>query len=54
MVTPADLIDRDAAKEVLFRLRLMHPAITVVRAHSGRSRAGAFGHLGPVPDGGEG
>ncbi|GGY96694.1 hypothetical protein GCM10010343_22920 [Streptomyces avidinii] len=30
MVTPADMTDRDAAKEVLFRLRLMHPEITIV------------------------
>src|SRR5690242_18621195 len=35
MVTPADMTDRDAAKEVLFRPRLMHPEITVVRADSG-------------------
>lgn len=35
MVTPADMTDRDAAKEVLFRLRLMHPEITIVRADSG-------------------
>lgn len=34
MVTPADLTDRDAAKEVLFCLRLMHPEITVVWADS--------------------
>lgn len=34
MVTPADLADRDAAKEVLFRLRLMHPEITIVWADS--------------------
>lgn len=34
MVTPADLTDRDAAKEVLFRLRLMHPEITIVWADS--------------------
>ncbi len=27
MVTPADMIDRNAAMEVLFRLRLMHPEI---------------------------
>lgn len=26
-VTPADMTDRDAAKEILFRLRLMHPVI---------------------------
>lgn len=35
MVTPADVTDRDAAKEVLFRLRLMHPEITIVWADSG-------------------
>ncbi|MEU1056958.1 transposase [Streptomyces sp. NPDC005876] len=35
MVTPADTTDRDAAKEVLFRLRLMHPEITIVWADSG-------------------
>ncbi|MFC9608730.1 IS5 family transposase [Streptomyces niveus] len=34
MVTPASLTDRDAAKELLFRLRLMHPEITVVWADS--------------------
>lgn len=34
MVTPADVSDRDAAKQVLFRLRLMHPEITVVWAGS--------------------
>lgn len=34
MVTPADVTDRDAAKEVLFRLRLMHPEITLVWADS--------------------
>jgi len=28
MVTPVSLTDRDAAKELLFRLRLMHPEIT--------------------------
>lgn len=32
MVTPADMTDRDAAKEVLFRLRLMHPEITIAWA----------------------
>ena len=32
MVTPADLHDSAAAKEVLFRLRLMHPQITIVWA----------------------
>lgn len=56
MVTPADMTDRDAAKEVLFRLRLMHPEITIVWADSGY--AGQLGtwakkHLGltlkPVP-----
>jgi transposase len=34
MVTPASLTDRDAAKELLFRLRLMHPEITIVWADS--------------------
>jgi hypothetical protein len=29
MVTPADMTDRNAAREVLFRLRLMHPEITI-------------------------
>ncbi|MFE2070400.1 transposase [Streptomyces sp. NPDC059467] len=29
------MTDRDAAKEVLFRLRLMHPEITIVGADSG-------------------
>lgn len=31
---PVDLHDSAAAKEVLFRLRLMHPEITIVRADS--------------------
>lgn len=35
MVTPADMTDRDAAKEILFRPRLMHPEITVAWADSG-------------------
>ncbi|MGF1431910.1 IS5 family transposase [Kitasatospora sp. LaBMicrA B282] len=34
MVTPADLQDRDAAREILFRLRLTHPEITLVWADS--------------------
>lgn len=34
MVTPADITDRNAAKEVLFRLWLMHPEITIVWADS--------------------
>ncbi|EMF52364.1 hypothetical protein SBD_6886 [Streptomyces bottropensis ATCC 25435] len=34
MVTPADMTDRNAAKEVLFRLRLMHPGIIIVWAGS--------------------
>ncbi|HWU08981.1 MAG TPA: IS5 family transposase [Streptomyces sp.] len=34
MVTPASLTDRDAAKELLLRLRLMHPEITIVWADS--------------------
>lgn len=33
-VTPADLHDAAAAKEVLFRLCLMHPEITIVWAGS--------------------
>ncbi|MGW6360130.1 IS5 family transposase [Streptomyces sp. NPDC055092] len=32
MVTPADVHDSVAAREVLFRLRLMHPEITIVWA----------------------
>lgn len=32
MVTPADMHDSVAAREVLFRLRLMHPEITIVWA----------------------
>lgn len=43
MVTPADMTDRDAAKEVLFRLRLVHPAITIVWADS--AYAGKLGSL---------
>ncbi|MEV5598959.1 IS5 family transposase [Streptomyces sp. NPDC052496] len=35
MVTPADMSDRDAAREVLWRLRLTHPQITQVWADSG-------------------
>lgn len=34
MVTPADVTDRDAAKEALFRLHLMHPEIAIVWADS--------------------
>ncbi|MFJ3439512.1 IS5 family transposase [Streptomyces cyaneofuscatus] len=34
MVTPASLSDRDAAKEILFRLRLTRPEITIVWADS--------------------
>lgn len=33
--SPAHATDRDAAKEVLFRLRLMHPEYTIVWADSG-------------------
>ena len=39
MVTPADLHDSQAAQEVLHRLRLMHPEITIVwadRASAGK------------------
>jgi transposase len=32
MVTPADMHDSIAAREALFRLRLMHPEITIVWA----------------------
>lgn len=35
MVTAADVQDRDAAKEILFRLHLMHPEIATVWADSG-------------------
>ena len=31
------MTDRDAAKEILFRLRLMHPEITIVWADSGHA-----------------
>jgi transposase len=34
LVTPADVTDRDAAREVLFRLHLMHPEIAIVWADS--------------------
>ncbi len=34
MVTPASLSDRDATKEMLCRLRLTHPEITIVWADS--------------------
>lgn len=34
MVTPADMQDRDAACELLWRLRLIHPEITQVWADS--------------------
>ncbi|MFF0465791.1 IS5 family transposase [Streptomyces mexicanus] len=48
MVTPADLHDSAAAKEVLFRLRLMHPEITIVwadRAYAGKLVTWAKRHL---------
>lgn len=48
MVTPADLHDSAAAKEVLFRLRLMHPEITIVwadSAHAGRLVTWSKKHL---------
>lgn len=35
LVTPADMTDREAAKEMLFRLQQMHPDITIVWADSG-------------------
>lgn len=34
MVTPADMTDRDAAREMLWRLRLTHPQLTQVWADS--------------------
>lgn len=34
MVTPADVTDRDGAKEAFFRLHLMHPEIAIVWADS--------------------
>lgn len=34
MVTPADMADRDCARDLLFRLRLTHPEITLVWADS--------------------
>ncbi|MFB9628555.1 transposase, partial [Nonomuraea helvata] len=34
MVTPADTADRDCARDLLFRLRLTHPEITLVWADS--------------------
>ncbi|WP_097977623.1 IS5 family transposase [Streptomyces sp. gb14] len=48
MVTPADLHDSAAAKEVLFRLRLTHPEITIVwadRAYAGKLVIWAKRHL---------
>lgn len=34
MVTPADMQDRDAARELLWRLRLTHPQVTQIWADS--------------------
>lgn len=48
MVTPADLHDSAAAKEAPFRLRLMHPEITIVwadRAYAGKLVIWAKHHL---------
>jgi transposase len=48
MVTPADLHDSVAAKEVLFGLRLMHPEIAIVwadRAYAGKLVIWAKRHL---------
>ncbi len=48
MVTPAGLHDSRAAKEVLFRLRLMHREITIVRAdraYAGKRVTWAKKHL---------
>ncbi|WP_232838459.1 transposase [Streptomyces geranii] len=38
LVTPADMTDREAAKKALFRLRLIHPEITIVWADSGYAK----------------
>lgn len=50
MVTPADLHDAAAAKEVLFRLRLMHPEITIVweGLRTARPALRDSDHLGPI------
>lgn len=40
LVTPADMTDRDAARELLWRLRLTHPQITQVWADSAYAYAG--------------
>ncbi|WP_322975484.1 transposase [Streptomyces sp. NBC_00162] len=50
MVTPADMTDRDAAKEVLFRLRLRHPEITIVWADSAYAGQLVGGEEVPEPD----
>jgi transposase len=50
MVTPADMTDRNAAKEVLFRLRLMHPEISIVWADSACRTARDLGQDLPEPD----
>ncbi|MET9222151.1 hypothetical protein ABZX65_25760 [Streptomyces sp. NPDC003300] len=52
MATPADMTDRNAAKEVLSRLRLMRPEITIVGAdgiadHLGRDHAHDQAHHPP-------
>lgn len=43
IVTPADLHDAAAAKEVLLRLRLMHPEITIVWADSAYAGSSSTG-----------
>lgn len=51
MVTPADMTDRNPAKEVLFRLRLMHPEITIAWADCRLCRtARDLGEDLPEPD----
>lgn len=48
MVTPADLHNSQAAKEVLFRLRLIHPEITILwadRVYAGKLVTWAERHL---------
>ncbi|MFD9502439.1 hypothetical protein [Streptomyces sp. NPDC060035] len=46
-VAPADTTDRDAARELLWRLRVMQPQITRVRADcacTGRQPPGSWPH----------
>ena len=51
MVTPADLHNSQAAQEVLFRLRLIHPEITILwadRVYAGKLVTWAQRHLNPT------